>query len=97
MQRGTIQDIRKSVALMLKTSYWLIDIVNMDNYFIYEPEITSDILHDPFHVMVGAESSPVHGLQTSTKPDLVWEYESDPRIELTCGHAISNNMYLLCK
>lgn len=45
--------------------------------------------------MVGAESRPVHGLRTSTKPDIVWEYESDPRIELTCGHAISNYHILI--
>uniref|UniRef100_A0A8W8JHU9 Uncharacterized protein n=1 Tax=Magallana gigas TaxID=29159 RepID=A0A8W8JHU9_MAGGI len=88
-KESTIQDIRKSIASILKTEYWLIDIVNLEHYFIYEPDQTSDILHNPFHVMVGAESRPVHGLRTSTKPDIVWEYESDPRIELTCGHAIT--------
>lgn len=45
--------------------------------------------------MVGAKSRPVHGLRTTPKPDIVWEYESDPRIELTCGHAISNYQILL--
>lgn len=95
---STVQDLRKSTASILKTEYWLIDIVNLDNYFIYEPDQTSDILPDPFHVMVGAESRPVHGLRTSTKPDILWEYESDPRIELACGHAITpDNLYGLVR
>lgn len=97
-KESTIQDIRKSIASILKTEYWLIDIVNLENYFIYEPDQTSDILHDPFHVLVGAKSRPVHGLRTSPKPDIVWEYESDPRIELTCGHAITpDNLFGLIR
>lgn len=82
--------MRKSVALKLDTEYWLVDIVNIDNFFIYDSETTSDVLHDPFHVMVWAESRPVSGHITTSKPDIVWEYESDPRLELSCGHAISN-------
>lgn len=97
-KEATIQEIQKSVALLFITDYWLIDIVNLEHYFIYEPDQTSDILPDPFHVMVGAQSRPVHGLRTSTKPDLVWEYESDPRIEVTCGHAITpDNLYGLVR
>ncbi|XP_056015902.1 uncharacterized protein LOC125675441 [Ostrea edulis] len=89
-QASTVGEMRKSVALKLDTEYWLVDIVNIDNFFIYDSDTTSDVLHDPFHVMVWAESRPVSGHITTSKPDIVWEYESDPRLELSCGHAISN-------
>jgi hypothetical protein len=88
-QAPNVGEIRKSVALELDTEYWLIDIVNLENFFVYDPETTCDVLHDPFHVMVWAENRLVSGQPTTTKPDIVWEYETDPRLELSCGHAIS--------
>ncbi|XP_062595636.1 ankyrin repeat and IBR domain-containing protein 1-like [Saccostrea cucullata] len=94
----TVGEMRQTVASTLGTEYWLIDIVNMDNFFVYDTETTSDVLHDPFYVMVWAESRPVSGFPTSTKPDIVWEYESDPRLELPCGHAITpDNLYGLVR
>ncbi|XP_061195877.1 uncharacterized protein DDB_G0292642-like [Saccostrea echinata] len=95
---GTVDEIRRSVASMLNTEYWLIDIVNIENFFIYDPETTSDVLHNPFHVMVWAESRPLSGCKTTTKPDIIWEYESEPRLELSCGHAITpDNLFGLLR
>ncbi|XP_056015901.1 uncharacterized protein LOC125674719 [Ostrea edulis] len=97
-QASTVAEMRKSVALNLDTEYWLVDIVNVDNFFIYDSETTSDVLHDPFHVMVWAESRPVSGQLTTSNPDIVWEYESDSRLELSCGHAITpDNLYGLVR
>ena len=76
--------------MLLKTEYWHIDIVNEENHFIYDPNTESDVLHDPFHVMVGAIERPTTGQITTTVPDIIWEYETEPRMILSCGHAISN-------
>ncbi|XP_062580726.1 E3 ubiquitin-protein ligase RNF217-like [Saccostrea cucullata] len=95
---GTVDEIRRCAASMLYTEYWLIDVVNIENFFIYDPETTSDVLHNPFHVMVWAESRPLSGCITTTKPDIIWEYESDPRLELPCGHAITpDNLFGLLR
>ncbi|XP_062578210.1 E3 ubiquitin-protein ligase RNF217-like [Saccostrea cucullata] len=85
----TIGEVRQSVASILGAEYWLIDIVNIENFFVYDPETTTDVLHNPFCVMVWAESRAISGCPTTTKPDIIWEYESDPRLELSCGHAIT--------
>ena len=84
-----IEDIQRNVAQILKKNTGLLTSSIRNTILSMTETQKSDVLHDPFHVMVGAKTRPTVGQTTTTKPDIVWEYESDPRIILSCGHAIS--------
>lgn len=56
---------------------------------IYENTRPFDGIPSPLEVMVGNPNRKISPDLVTSKPDVIVPSETDPRIEMSCGHAIS--------
>lgn len=72
-------------------NYSFIECVCLEEGIIYPDKRPIADIPKPIQVMVGNPDRKVLTNVAATEPDMITEDVSEPRIKMSCGHAISKN------
>lgn len=81
--------MKKHLAEEIGIDFLSIDIVCISDGIIYENTRSIDGIPTPLEVMVGNPNRKISPDLVTPKPDVIVPSETEPRIEMSCGHAIS--------
>lgn len=87
----TVGECKKKFAAKLGTQHYYIEVVNLEDGIIYENEREIQGLSTPLQIMVGNPDRKIPSYLVTTEPDMIMQDEDDeePRLKMSCGHAIS--------
>lgn len=90
LQTGSnIKQMTINLAEIMNTHYSNIHIVCLAKGLIYPDDQKIDRIPRPLEVMVGNLDRKIPPNFETSLPDMVSKDESDPRVKMSCGHAIS--------
>lgn len=93
---STVEDIKKNLAETIGIDCYYIDIVCLEDGIIYENDRNIDGISRPLQVMVGNPVRKIPTYLVTSEPDMIYQDVNDeePRLKMSCGHAISKKISL---
>lgn len=87
----TVGECKKKIAALIGTQHYDIEVVHLEDGIIYENEREIQGLPTPLQIMVGNPDRKIAPYLVTAEPDMILQDEDDeePRLKMSCGHAIS--------
>lgn len=90
LQTGSnIKEIKAHLAKIIGTHPSNLHIVSLSKGIIFKDERGIQDIPSPLEVMVGNLERKIPSNCETSLPDMVCEHETEARVQMTCGHAIS--------